>query len=121
MKRASLCASSSMELIRSARFSALSESPNFCSVVIAPVIPASGVRRSCESEASKVARSFSFSSNVAVRRESFTSIARSTAIAVWSRIRLSPWSSAGPRAASRAAGSNPQTPTTPRDVVSGRN
>ena len=48
-----------------------------CSVVTAPVIVASGVRRSCDSEASRVVRSFSFSSSATVRTEALTSSARS--------------------------------------------
>ena len=88
MKRVSRALSSSIEASRSARCSGAMPSPNLRSVVTAPVIVASGVRRSCDSEASKVPRSFSFSSSATVRTESLTSNARSMAIAACSRMRL---------------------------------
>ena len=120
-KRVRRPASSSIEASRSPRCCALIPSPNLRSVVTAPVIAASGVRRSCDSDASSVLRSFSFSSSATVRTESSTRIARSVAIAACSRIRLSACSSVGEIDASRFAGAKPQTPTTPREVTSGRN
>ena len=66
-------------------------------------------------------RSFSFSSSAAVFTESLTSCARSMAIAVCSRMRLSARSRSGAMVASGSAGSMPQTPPTPRVVTSGRN
>ena len=121
MKRVSRALSSSIEASRSARCSGAMPSPNLRSVVTAPVIVASGVRRSCDSEASRVPRSFSFSSSATVRTESLTSSARSMAIAACSRMRLRACSSVGEIGASRSAGSKPHTPTTPREVTSGRN
>ena len=120
-KRVSRAASSSIEASRSSRWAGAIVSPNWRNVVTAPVIEASGVRRSCDSEESSVVRSFSFSSSAAVFTESLTSSARSMAIAVCSRMRLSARSRSGEIAACGSAGSKPQTPPTPRVVTSGRN
>ena len=89
MKRVSRAVSSSTPVSKSRRFSGVSVASNSRSVVTAPVIEASGVLRSCDSDASSVERRRSLASRLDVRIASRDNAARSSAIAVWSRISAS--------------------------------
>ena len=113
--------SSSIEDRSSSRSSGCILSPSARSEVAAPAIADSGVRRSCDSEASNASRTFSFSCIAAVSTASRASRTRSSAIAVWSRMEASARSSSPEIGSSGECGSKPQTAIDPRAAISGRN
>ena len=120
-KRDSRAVSSSIEARSSSRSAGLILSPSERSDVAAPAMADRGVRRSCEREASSASRTFSFSCMVAAFTASRASSARSSAIAVWSRIAVRARSSSALIGCSGECGSKPQTAIGPRAATSGRN
>ena len=95
-------------------------SPASSRLLAAPVMEASGVRKSWETELSSELRSRSASARTSARRASSLACARSMASAIWLAKVSSWWSCSGLSRACASAGLMPSTPTAPRDPTRGR-
>ena len=111
--RSSRSASWWMERSSSPRVSWSSCSPLSSRLLDAPVMVASGVRRSWETELKSEFRSRSASARTSARCASSASCARSMASAIWFANVSSWWSCSGLSADRGAAGLNPSTPDRP--------